>query len=69
MIEFETNYCQIVAEGLAGRRAVDSRVLASAEVLRERLERLRSLGGPFADVEFSPQMAKLSRRRSAVAVM
>ncbi len=69
MIEFETNHCQVVVEGLNGSRDIDDTTMASAEVLRERLERLQGLGGLFAQIEFSPEMAALSSHHSAVAVM
>ena len=62
------NHCQIVEQSLTGERAVDEQTFASLAVLNERLERLKNLDAVFGDVTFSPDVKKLSRQRSAVAV-
>ena len=68
MIEFETNHYQVVSDSLAND-AVDENAMASLEILSERLERVKQLGGAFADIEFSSAAEQLRARRSAVAVM
>jgi hypothetical protein len=62
------NHCRIVAESLAGKRKVDEQTFASLAVLDERLEQLRSLGEAFSDIGFSPDAAKLLKRKNAVAI-
>ena len=62
------SYCQIVARTLAGERPIDERTHASVAVLAERLERLKSQGGLFADVEFSPHFQALWQRSGPVSI-
>lgn len=62
------SYCQIVARTLAGERPFDEQSQASVAVLAERLERLKSHGGLFADVEFSPYLQQLQPRSEPLFV-
>ena len=68
MMRTDSNYCRIVTESLNGNRKVDEQTLASLSILDERLQRLRNFGGAFAGIEFSPDAAKLLRRKNIVAV-
>ena len=62
------SHCQVVARTLAGQRPIDEQTHASLTVLAERLERLRSHGGLFSAIEFSPQAQKLKQRCEPVSV-
>jgi len=62
------SYCQIVARTLAGEQPFDEQAQASVAVLAERLERLKSHGGLFAGVEFSPHLQQLRSRSEPVFV-
>ena len=53
------SYYQIISRTLAGVRPADERTEASVAVLAERMERLRSHGGLFAGIEFSPHVQRL----------
>jgi hypothetical protein len=68
MIGTDLNHCQIVESCLSGERAVDEQVLASLEILTERLERLQKLGSIFSGIEFSSAVKKLKARRNIVTV-
>ena len=65
MIEGDSNHCQIVRDGIVGKRAVDEQTLASLAILTERLERLKNLDKTFGDVEFSAAVKKLARQKNA----
>jgi hypothetical protein len=62
------SYCQIVARTLAGERPVDERTHTSVAILAERLERLRSHGGLFSGVEFSPHLQQLRQPSEPMSV-
>ena len=62
------SYYQIVARTLAGERPVDEQAHASIAVLAERLERLKSHGGLFSGIEFSPHLQRLQQRSEPVSV-
>jgi len=68
MMEAASNYCRIVSESLTGEREVDERTFASIAILTERLERLKRLGGLFADIGFSTNVKKLKSRADVVLV-
>ena len=68
MIGTDSNHYRIVAESLAGKKEVNEQTFASMAVLDERLERLRNLGGIFSGVEFSPDAAKILRRKNVLAI-
>lgn len=53
------SHCQIVARTLAGERGLDEQTFASVAVLAERLERIKSHGGLFSNIEFSPDLQRL----------
>ncbi len=56
------SHYQIIAGTLTGRRPIDEQTHTSLAVLTERLEFVKSHGGLFAGVEFSPQMKSLRQR-------
>lgn len=62
------SHCQVVARTLSGQRPIDEQTHASLSVLTERLGRLRSQGGLFSAIEFSPHVKKLKRRVAPVSV-
>jgi len=68
MFQTESNHCQLVAEALAGIRQPDEQTVNSLAVLGERLERVKQLGGPFAQIEFSPHVEQLLRATPSLVV-
>ena len=62
-------YYQIVARTLAGERSVDEQTHASVAVLAERLERLKSHGGLFTGIEFSPDLQQMRERSESISVV
>ncbi|MGA2323586.1 MAG: hypothetical protein ABSG22_07040 [Sedimentisphaerales bacterium] len=68
MLELYPNHCEVVKDSLNGTRAIDEQTFASLEVLNDRLERVKKLGGKFASVAFSPAVEQLKRKPSKVAV-
>ena len=67
MIGMDSNHCRVVSESISGKRKVDDRTFASMDVLSERLERIKKLGGAFAGISFSPEIQKLQTRVMAVS--
>ena len=65
MIQTDLNHSQIVADSIAGRRTTDEQTFASLAILTERLERLKQMGGPFADIDLSPAAKKLAGKSRA----
>jgi hypothetical protein len=68
MLELYPDHCEVVKEGLKGARAINEQTFASLEVLNDRLERVKKLGGMFADVAFSPAAEHLRKQSSKLAV-
>ncbi len=68
MLELYPDHCEVVKDSLNGTRAIDEQTFASLEVLNDRLERVKKLGGKFANVAFSPAVEHLRRKPSKVAV-
>lgn len=67
-METDSNHYQILRDSVAGQRAVDEQTFASLTILAERLQRLKKRGKSFSDVTFSPEVRKLAREKSLVAV-
>lgn len=59
---------QIIQDALAGRREADEHALAALEVLEQRLERVKALGGGFSKIGFSTEVVELRRNMSLAAV-
>jgi len=68
MLELYPDHCEIVKDSLNGSRVIDEQTAVSLEVLTDRLERVRKLGGKFAGVAFSSAAEHLRKRPSRVAV-
>ncbi len=68
MIRTDSNHCRIVAGSLVGEREVDERTFSSLSILRERLERLKTIDGTFSGIEFSPAVEELQEQKSKVTV-
>ena len=68
MLELYPDHCEVVKDGLNGIRTVDEQTFASLEVLNDRLERVKKLGGKFADVAFSPAAEHLRKQAGKLAV-
>ena len=68
MIGMDSNHCRIVAGSLVGDREVDERTFSSLLILRERLERLKTIDGTFSGIEFSPEVVKPQERKNEVSV-
>ncbi len=67
-MQTDVDHCQIVADSIVGRRTTDEQTLASLTILTDRLERLKQMGGSFADIALSPDIRKLAKKsRTAVA--
>ena len=67
-MDVASHYCRIVSESLTGERTVDEQTFASLAILSERLERLKKVGGFFAEVGFSQDIKRLKNRAHAVPV-
>ena len=68
MLEMYPDHCEVVKDSLDGIRTVNEQTFASLEVLNDRLERVKKLGGMFADVAFSPAAENLRKQSSRLAV-
>ncbi len=68
MIGTDSNHCRIVAGSLVGEREVDERTFSSLLILRERLERLKSIDETFSGIEFSPEVVKLQEQKNKVTI-
>ena len=65
----ESDYsCHIMNKSLNGERDIDEQTFTSLDILTERLEKVKSLGGVFADIGFSQDISKLAKKRSKVAL-
>ena len=64
----DSNHCQIVAESISGKRAIDEQTFASLTILEERLQRLKQIDSAFEDVSFSPAIEELMRRKNTIAI-
>ena len=69
MLELYLDHCEVVKDSLKGTRAIDEQTFASLEVLSDRLERVKKLGGRFADVAFSPAAEHLRKQAGKLAVI
>jgi hypothetical protein len=68
MLELYPDHCEVVKDSLKGTRAIDEQTFASLEVLNDRLERVKKLGGKFTGVAFSPAAEHLRKQSSRLAV-
>jgi hypothetical protein len=68
MLELYPDRCEVVKESLNGARAIDEQTFASLEVLNDRLERVKKLGGKFANISFSPAVENLMKQSSRLTV-
>jgi hypothetical protein len=65
MKEMESDYsCRIMRGSLAGDREIDEQTFTALEILQERLEKVKSLGGAFSNIRFSPAVMKLAKKSS-----
>jgi len=65
----ESDYsCHIMNKSLNGERDFDEQTFTSLDILTERLEKVKSLGGVFADIEFSRNIRKLAKKKNKVAL-
>jgi hypothetical protein len=69
MLDLYPNHCEVVKDSLNGTRAIDEQTFVSLEVLNDRLERARKLGGKFAGVSFSPAAEQLRKQTSRLTVV
>lgn len=68
MLELYPDHCEVVKDSLNGTRAVDEQTFVSLEVLNDRLERVKKLGGRFAGVAFSSAAEHLMKQSNRLAV-
>lgn len=68
MLELYPDHCEVVKGALQGTRAADEQTFASLEVLNDRLERVKKLGGKFVNVAFSPAVEHLRKQSGKLAV-
>jgi hypothetical protein len=68
MIEGDESPCEVMSSRLTGEGITDDRAFASLAILSDRLERVRSIGGAFKKVSFSPAVKRLKNKQEAVAV-
>ena len=64
----DRNYVGVVAQSIAGQRPADDQAYGALRVLADRLRQVRSLGGPFAEIEFSGYVRELRQQCRAVPV-
>ena len=62
------DHCEVVSQSLSGQKPVDENTYASLAVLRDRLDRVRKLGGKFADIGFSPEAKQLARNQQVASL-
>jgi hypothetical protein len=65
MIQPNPDHSTIVADSLTGARELDDQTFASLNVLAARLERVRALGGDFAQIGFSPDAEQFRQQKLA----
>ncbi len=63
----DSNYCKILKQSLDGQRDIDEQTFASAQILSERLQRLKKLDKLFSGVEFSPAVSELLKQKKPLA--
>jgi hypothetical protein len=68
MTGMDWDHCHIVMDSLKGVRPVDSKVLGSMEVLKDRLAHLHQMDSRFAGIGFSPMAERMSEKARALAV-
>ena len=68
MIGMDWDHCHTVNDSLTGARPVDTKVLESVEVLKDRLAHLHQMDSRFAGIGFSPMAERLSEKARALAV-
>ena len=66
MITMGCDELQIVRESIDGRRPMDQDTVDSIGVLSDRLERLRGFGSFYSQIEFSPDVQRLTEAMAAV---
>jgi hypothetical protein len=62
------DHLDIVAQSIAGQRPADDQAYGALKVLSDRLRQVKSLGGPFAGIEFSGYVRELRQQCRAVLV-
>ncbi len=67
-MEGHPTHWRIVKDSISGERAVDEQTFASLTILTERLAQLKKLDKSFDGVAFSPDVRRLTRQNSAVAI-
>jgi len=68
MLELYTDHCEVVKEALKGTKAADEHTFASLEVLNDRLERVKKLGGRYDFIAFSPAAEHLRQQAGKLAI-
>jgi len=63
MIESDSSHFQVVEGSLKNERSVDEQTFSCLSVLQERLERLKASSDMFGDIDFSPDVKELMRRK------
>ncbi|MBC8481117.1 MAG: hypothetical protein H8D47_00420 [Planctomycetes bacterium] len=64
----ESNYYNVLSETIRGERICDQHSCEAAVVMSERLERLKAIGGKFANIELSGAVRNLLANDCKVAV-
>lgn len=59
---------QLIQDVIAGHTDVDEHALAAVAELEQRLERVKSLGGDFANIGFSSNIRELRHKATLAAV-
>jgi len=68
MLELYPDHCEVIKDNLNRIRTIDEQTFVSLEVLNDRLERVKKLGGRFAEVAFSPAVEHLKKQAGKLAV-
>ncbi len=64
----DSKHFQIVRKSLNSNKTVGEETLASVEILKDRLERVKSLGRAFSKISFSSAVEKLAKQKSPLTV-
>ena len=68
MDKMDYSNCQIVGMSLKGQREIDGQTFESLTILKERMDRLKELGGSFSRISLSPDCRRMAEHKNTVAV-
>jgi len=69
MFETQLNHYELLRKTLNGERPIDTKTLASIEILKDRLKHLKDSHSAFGEVSLSSEVRQLFRQRAKFAVV